>query len=328
MDVCPKTCKMSCWQGSNWHCCGSVYRLSTVAFMRLSRTNKCHTRKMRSNKKDKPKKYKGAVCHINRKMYSEICSFPCDPSSSVEQWAAAVQRRGTRSESLSVRLAEGTDWVLALEFMFWIVSVGKQNKETPPRKAWELNPEPSGNEATSCTRSCSTTVSTVRRGQPPRNTLERLLQNLQSLFVRGYFFPISRHMWTSSAGQEATPTLSKITPLLPGDTFSASSPCEVVVVCGRGSCASGADTRAPAPEDGRPRSLWVCRHAAETLIDSFTCSRSCCLALSLSLAGFSLYLKPRNLFTVGLALLYVSNLTAASFNSPVWKLHDKADTGF
>lgn len=53
------------------------------------------------------------------------------------------------------------------------------------------------------------------------------------------------------------------------------------------------------------------------------------LALSLHPSGFfHSNLKPRNLFTAGLALLYVSNLTAASSDSPVWKRCDKADMGF
>lgn len=70
------------------------------------------------------------------------------------------------------------------------------------------------------------------------------------------------------------------------------------------------------------------RQAVLTLIDSFLAlSLYGLLSVSLSL-WILLYLKPSNLFTVGLLLLYVSNLTAASFNSPVWRLHDKADTGF
>lgn len=70
-----------------------------------------------------------------------------------------------------------------------------------------------------------------------------------------------------------------------------------------------------------------------TLTDSMICSQLQAVSLSLSLSlppsGFvHSNLKPRNLFTAGLALLYVSNLTAASSDSPVWKRCDKADMGF
>lgn len=61
------------------------------------------------------------------------------------------------------------------------------------------------------------------------------------------------------------------------------------------------------------------------LLLPFTVSLCLCFMCSLSL---DFALKPSKLFTVGLPPLYVSNLTAASFNSPVWRLHDKADMGF
>lgn len=73
------------------------------------------------------------------------------------------------------------------------------------------------------------------------------------------------------------------------------------------------------------------RSSHDMLLVVFSSSRSLPLSGSVSCAPspwILLYLKPSNLFTVGLPLLYVSNLTAASFNSPVWRLHDKADMGF
>lgn len=120
-----------------------------------------------------------------------------------------------------------------------------------------------------------------------------------TVYIRLWIFVmISRYMWTSPARHEATPTLSKITLLLPGDTFSASSPRSHFYppspTRSRGSCASGADT--PGPGAGRPRSLRVRRHAAETLMDSFTCSRSCCLALALSRWIFAVFKTSQSVY--------------------------------
>lgn len=125
--------------------------------------------------------------------------------------------------------------------------------------------------------------------------------------------------------------LSENPPLLEGDF---PSPNKHPALCSSMSLSPASHVAAtPLPDPNSLLSLALQSHSPHTagLDFIFFFSHSLSFSVCVSCALFPwilLHLKPSNLFTVGLPPLYVSNLTAASFNSPVWRLHDKADMGF